>query len=451
MAKAKRESSIHRKKRINLISLGCPKNLVDSEVMLGLLHENGYELTTDTQHADIVIVNTCAFIEDAREESLQTIHTVANSTTSAQKLIVTGCLTQRYSDGLISELPQVDAFVGTGEFQHIVQVCERVQGDEPVFSLVDVPEFVYDHTTPRILSTAAHYAYLKIAEGCDNRCSFCSIPVIRGRHRSRPIESIVSEAEALVRKGVRELLLISQDTTFYGMDLYGAKKLPELLQQLGNISDLDWIRILYTYPTRIDEPLLETIAKTPNVCKYLDMPVQHMDDHVLKRMVRGTTGSRIRSKIQQIREWIPDITLRSTFIVGFPGETEEAFEDLLEFVNEVKFDHLGVFVYSPEENTPAARMRDPLPDAVKQARLNSIVKAQQAVAYEKRQRLIGERLRVLADGWDADAGLFYGRYEGQSPEIDDVVYILHDEVTSGEFYKVEITDVNGYDLVGRIL
>ena len=449
MAKAKRENQKDKATRVSLVSLGCPKNLVDSEVMLGLLHTEGYELTGDTETADIVIVNTCAFIEDAKQESIETIQAVADAGRSGQKLIVAGCLAQRYQDSLESELPQVNAYVGTGEFQHIATVCDRVQNQEPLFSLVNAPEFVYDHTIPRVLATARHYAYLKIAEGCDNTCSFCAIPAIRGKHRSRPIESILAEAEMLVRSGVHELVLISQDTTFYGVDLYGEKVLPQLLEQLGEIPDLDWVRILYAYPPLVDAPLLEAMAKTPNVCHYLDMPIQHIDDRMLKRMIRRTTGDNIRAKIQQIRASIPDITLRSTLIAGFPGETEEEFERLLDFASEARFDHLGVFAYSPEESTPAARMKEQIPDNIKQERVDRIVSQQQQIALSTREKLIGRRVSVLVDGWDGDQ--LYGRYEGQAPEIDDVIYLHGKPTQVGDFCKVEITDVNDYDLIGRIL
>ena len=488
-------------KKVALISLGCPKNLVDSEVMLGLLQQGGYELTSDEQKADILIINTCAFIESAKQESINTIVEFGDRA-NHQKIVVTGCLAQRYSDELAGALPEVSAFIGTGEFHKIVSVCDLLmegargyKGKEARWQegtgaskkqekprsliLVSSPRYLYDHLTPRVLSTPKHYAYLKIAEGCDNVCSFCTIPQLRGVHRSRSLDSLLAEAYYLAELGVRELVLISQDSTSYGVDLTGKQQLPKLLKKLTLIDGIKWIRVLYAYPTLVDEELLETMVTEKKVCKYLDIPIQHIHDDMLRRMIRKTTSAQSRAKIALIKHKVPDITLRSTVIVGFPGETEEHFKTLLDFIKEVEFDHLGVFAYSREEGTPAARMKEQLPEEVKQERVERLVEIQKKIAFQKRQSYIGKEMIVLLDGFDENSCVTYARTEGQAPEIDDVVYISSPteiraswvprfsgevsptkvghpaaypgKIPIGEFVSVRIMETYEYDFVGEVL
>ena len=431
-----------------LISLGCPKNLVDSEVMLGLLRESGYELTTDEEEADIFIVNTCSFIEPARHESVGVINRFLDG---GKKLVVTGCLAQQYADELAEELPEISALIGTGEFHRIVEICDLLDGNAHTLIEVSPPQYLYDQFTPRILATPRHYAYLKIAEGCDNRCSFCTIPQLRGKHRSRTLDSLLIEARSLAQKGVRELILISQDSTYYGMDRTGKGQLPALLRGLVKIEGLDWIRILYAYPTLIDEELLGVIATENKICKYLDIPYQHIHDDILRRMARHTTSRQLRSKLAQIKRAVPDITLRSTFIVGFPGETKEHFGALLDFLQEAEFDHLGVFAYSREENTPSAKLKGQVSEKVKEERVNRLVEIQRQIACRKRQSLVGKDVMVIVD--DVENSHFVARHEGQAPEIDDVVYINQMERANqiGGFMRVKIVGVYEFDLIGEVI
>lgn len=456
--------------KIGLISLGCPKNLVDSEVMLGLLQESGYELISDEHDADILIINTCAFIEDAIQESLDTIFDCIHNNRH-RKVVVAGCLAQRYAHKLAAELPEVSAFVGTGEFQNIARVCnlltkEEQQSGENTQPLIFVspPQYLYDHATPRILSTPKHYAYLKIAEGCDNRCSFCLIPQLRGVHRSRSIVSLLMEANHLADAGVRELVLISQDSTAYGfdtpsvtqpkgMDATGRQLLPTLLQELVHVDGIKWIRVLYAYPNLVDEALLEVIATEPKVCTYLDIPIQHIHDEILRKMIRRTTSAQLRAKIERIKRIVPDITLRSTVIVGFPRETETHFATLCDFIQKTEFDHLGVFAYSQEMGTPAARMKGQVPEAIKRERVDRLVEIQQQIAFQKRQRYIGQNFTVLVDSIDEAQNFLVARTEGQAPEIDDVVYIPMAKKTAaiGTFLPVRIVATHEYDLIGEVM
>jgi len=435
-------------RKVLLISLGCPKNLVDAEVMLGLLKEGGYELTTNEEEADIFVVNTCSFIETARQES---IGVIASFLDSGKKLVVTGCFAQQYADELAEELPEISALVGTGEFHRIAEICDLLDRNAQTLIVVSPPQYLYDQSTPRILATPRHYAYLKIAEGCDNRCSFCVIPQLRGKHRSRTLDSLLVEARCLAEKGVRELMLISQDSTYYGMDRTNKGQLPALLRELVKIEKLDWIRVLYTYPTLIDEELLEIIATENKICKYLDIPYQHIHDDILRRMVRRTTGRQLRAKLAQIKSAVPDITLRSTFIVGFPGETEEQFGELLDFLEEAEFDHLGVFAYSREENTPSAKLKGQMSEKVKEERVNRLVETQRKIAFRKRQRLVGKDVMVIAD--DVENSRLIARYEGQAPEIDDVVYIsqTNSEEQIGSFMRVKIVGTCEFDLIGEVI
>ncbi|MFQ6040335.1 MAG: 30S ribosomal protein S12 methylthiotransferase RimO [Candidatus Poribacteria bacterium] len=459
-------------KRIALISLGCPKNLVDSEVMLGLLRQGGYELTSDEQRADIVIINTCAFIESAKQESIDAI-IACSERVNHREIVVTGCLAQRYSDELVEALPEVSAFVGTGEFHQIVKICDLLtetatsKNRKPLI-LVSPPRYLYDHLTPRVLSTPKHYAYLKIAEGCDNKCSFCVIPQVRGVHRSRSLDSLLAEAHHLAESGVRELVLISQDSTSYGMDLKGRegltgkRLLPKLLKNLTRIDGIEWIRVLYAYPTSVDEELLDVMLTEEKVCAYLDIPIQHIHDDILRRMVRKTTSTQLHEKIALIKRKSPDMTLRSTVIVGFPGETQEHFNALLGFIKEVEFDHLGVFAYSREEGTPAARMKEQVLEEVKQERVERLVEIQKRIAFRKRRSCIGKEMSVLLDGFDENDGIMYARTEGQAPEIDDVVYIspptevghpaaYSGKISIGEFVPVRIVGTYEYDFIGEVL
>lgn len=437
-----------KKGKVLLISLGCPKNLVDSEVMLGLLQQGGYELTTDEEDADIFIVNTCSFIEPARQESIGLIRGLLESD---KKLVVTGCLAQQSASELAAEFPAINAFVGTGEFHRIVEICDVLDRRSQI--AVSSPQYLYDQDTPRILATPQHYAYLKIAEGCNNRCSFCIIPQLRGKYRSRGMDSLLAEARSLAEKGVRELILISQDSTYYGMDTTGERQLPVLLRELVKIEELDWIRILYTYPTLIDEELLAVMATEKKICRYLDIPYQHIHDDILRRMVRRTTSRELRSKLAQIKQAVPDITLRSTFIVGFPGETEDHFDALLAFLPEAEFDHLGVFAYSREENTPAAKLKGQLPPEVKEERVNRLSAVQRKIAFRQRQNLVGKALMAIVDG--VENGYFVARHEGQAPEIDDVVYIKKARNDSqnqiGEFIRVKIVGTQEFDLIGEVI
>lgn len=451
-------------KRVALISLGCPKNLVDSEVMLGLLQRGGYELTSDEQKADILIINTCAFIESAKQESIDTIIARCERA-NHQKIVVTGCLAQRYSDELAETLPEVSVFVGTGEFHQIVKVCDLLTetatstNGKPLI-LISSPQYLYDHLTPRVLSTPKHYAYLKIAEGCDKRCSFCTIPQMRGVHRSRSLDSLLAEARHLAESGVRELILISQDSTSYGMDLTGKRLLPKLLKNLTQVDGIEWIRVLYAYPTLVDEELLDVIVTEKKVCGYLDIPIQHIHDDILRRMVRKTTSAQLRRRITLIKHKAPDITLRSTVIVGFPGETEEHFKTLLDFIQEMEFDHLGVFAYSKEGGTPASKMKGQLPEEVKRERVERLIEIQKNIAFQKRRSYIGNEMIVLLDGFDENNCVVYARTEGQAPEIDDVVYIssptevaypYSGKISIGEFVPVKIVGTYEYDFIGEVV
>ncbi len=439
--------------RVGIISLGCTKNLVDSEVMLGLLKENGYEITPDEKDADILIVNTCAFIDSAKQESIDTINQLTSSDgKSGKKIIVTGCLAQRYSSQLEEQLgDKIHALVGAGDFHYILDVCKAVLNGKRTFSRVSqTPTYIYDHRTPRLRATPPHFAYVKIAEGCNNCCSYCVIPQVRGRYRSRSAESVVAETSSLVQSGVREVNLIAQDTTYYGQDLGGAVNLSSLLRKLICIPDLSWIRILYGHPAHISDELLVLMAEEEKICSYIDLPIQHIHDGILKRMGRRTTQFQIRALISKIRSIIPDVTLRTSLIVGFPGETEQQFKELMQFVEEAQFDHLGVFAYSAEEGTKAGDMSDQVPESVKEERLDRVAELHEFIAAKKRQRLIGQQKVVLVDKGGSQA---MGRTQGQAPEIDDVVYITDgDGCERGEFVNLEITDTCGtYDLMGRLI
>ncbi|NWF93458.1 MAG: 30S ribosomal protein S12 methylthiotransferase RimO [Syntrophaceae bacterium] len=437
------------KERVCLVSLGCPKNLVDSEVILGLVSREGYLLTTHPSEAEIIIVNTCAFIEDATKEAIETILSLTSykKRGSCRLLVVSGCLPQRYGKILEKELPEVDLFVGTGDFQRLPQILKG-KGKKTFLSK---PSFLYDEKTPRLLSTPPSSAYLKIAEGCSNRCTFCTVPKIRGPYRSRKIRSILEEASRLAEQGVEELVLVAQDTTVYGKDLRDGTSLEKLLRGLLRVEGLRWIRLLYAYP-RMDyftDGLLELMAREKRICPYLDLPVQHIDNEILKRMGRRAKGEEIRSLLQRIRTFIPAISLRSSVIVGFPGEGEGQFKALLDFVEESRFDHLGAFKYSPEEGTPASRLRDPIPEAVKEERLRTLMKVQRKISFEKYRQMVGKKMEVLVEGPNDSGGLLRGRIQTQAPEIDGCVF-LRGRARPGDWVEARITEALPYDLVGEI-
>ena len=437
---------------ILLVSLGCDKNLVDSEMMLGMLRQKGYSFTDDENDADIVVVNTCCFIGDAKEESINTLLEMAElkKTGQIKALIAAGCLAQRYREEIQKEIPEVDAVIGTMALEDISEAIEETlagRGQNHYRDLNSRPPFTRD----RVLTTGGHFAYLKIAEGCNKRCTYCIIPKVRGDYRSIPMEELIAQAKNLGEKGVRELILVAQETTLYGVDLYGEKYLPRLLHELAKISDIYWIRILYCYPEEITEELIETIATEPKVCHYLDIPIQHASDSVLKRMGRRTNQEELRQWIGKLRQRIPDICLRTTLISGFPGETQEDFEELYRFVNEMEFDRLGVFPYSQEEDTKAAEMPDQIPEEVKEARRDELMELQQAIAFEKAESMVGRVLEVMVEGKVADEDVYVTRTYRDAPNVDGYLFLdATATLMTGDFVKVLVTDSNEYDLRGEI-
>ena len=435
--------------KIALESLGCSKNLVDAEIMMGILNEKGYRLTGDFDEADVIIVNTCGFIESAKQESIDTILDFADlkQTGNLKLLIVTGCLAQRYADELKEEIPKIDAIVGTGSYQNIDEIIGKLKEEHQIVSLNNI-EFAYDETLPRYVSTPSHMAYLKIGEGCDNKCTYCIIPKLRGKYRSRKMEDIISEAKKLAEMGVKELIVIAQDTTKYGVDLYGEERLAELLEELAQIDGFKWIRVMYSYPESITEKLVNVISKYDNICNYFDMPIQHASNRILKLMNRKTTKEDIMSKVEMIRNIIPDATLRTSIIVGFPGETDEDFEELVDFVKEVEFDKLGVFTYSREEDTPADRLPNHIEEEVKLERQERLMLVQQAISEQKNNQKIGNKYEVLVEEQIED-NVYIGRTMYDAEEIDAIVYIKSiRNLQVGEFVDVVITDALEYDLMG---
>ncbi len=455
--------------KIGFVSLGCPKNLVDSEVMLGMAEKDGHEITADASEADVLVVNTCAFIDRAKAESIDTILEMAalKKQAAGRKLVVTGCLAERYRDELKKEIPEIDAIYGTGEVEGLATFMSGAANREPaaakalpfytkppVFG-VDLPTYIYDADTPRKRVTPGHYAYVKIAEGCDYKCAFCIIPKMRGHYRSRSIDSIVKEARQLASQGVKELLLISQDTTFYGIDRGERGALPKLLRALNGVDGIEWIRLLYLYPTTITSEVIEAIADLDKVVKYIDLPLQHASDSVLKRMKRpGTRKSYVRL-LDNIRTRIPNVALRTTFIVGFPGETAEDFAELEAFISEVGFDHVGVFTYSHEEGTSAHDLKDDVPAATKRKRQERLMSRQRDIVAARQQARLGERTRLVVDGQSPEHELvLQGRLPGQAPEIDPVAYLTECDPSSlakGAFIDVEIVGAQDYDLIARPL
>jgi ribosomal protein S12 methylthiotransferase len=436
--------------QIHFISLGCPKNLVDAEVMLGLLTQQGHTFTTDPASADIIIVNTCAFIEDAKKEAIGTILEMAEHKRAGRcsMLVVAGCLPQRYRDEAEKLFPEVDAFVGAGEFHRIADVVDANAAGARVH--VGRPTYLYDHTTPRVQATPPHRAYIKIAEGCFHPCSFCIIPKIRGGFRSRQLTSIVEEACGMLARGVREINLVGQDTTAYGRDV--GSDLASLLAHLAELDGEKWIRFLYAYPHDFPERVIDVMRDRADVCKYLDIPIQHISERVLAAMRRKGEGAEIRRLLDRLRERVPGIALRTSVIVGFPGETEAEFRELLAFVREARFDHLGVFTYSPEEGTAAFKLPKRVPAKIAEERRCLIMEAQQGIAAAKNAANVGRRIRVLVEGPSEESELLIAaRHEGQAPDIDGVVYINDGDPPVGDFCTVEITEAHDYDLVGRVV
>ncbi|NPV79883.1 MAG: 30S ribosomal protein S12 methylthiotransferase RimO [Firmicutes bacterium] len=442
--------------RIGLVSLGCAKNLVDSEVMLGMLKEAGFEIVPEGEEADIAIVNTCGFILPAKEESIGETLKLAELKNAGKlkALIMTGCLPQRYADELAKEMPEVDAFLGPDQIPAIVRVIREILEQGRVEKPIQIPEprYIYGHETPRLLLTPPYTAYIKIAEGCDNRCSYCVIPSIRGRFRSRAIESIVMEAQRLVSNGVKELVLVAQDTTRYGEDLYGRWALAELLRDLASINGVEWVRFLYTYPTRITDELISVVASEPKVCKYFDVPLQHADDGILRLMGRRNTCRDARELIQRLREQIPGVCIRSTFIVGFPGEIKEAFDNLLHFLEDMRLDRVGIFVYSEEEGSPAENLPGKVPQDVAEDRYHQAMLLQQRISRERLRERIGEVTRVLIEGLSEESELVSrGRSQKEAPEIDGSIFIGDATLAPGTFRTVKIIDSSDYDLIGEVI
>ena len=437
------------------ISLGCDKNLVDSERMLGSLARRGYGFTNERELADIAIVNTCCFINDAKEESIQAILEVAElkKTGRLQFLIVTGCLAQRYQEEIHAEIEEVDAVLGTAATDCLADVLDDVRAGRGRNCFPDLNGVSQTVSDRRYLTTGGHYAHLKIAEGCDKHCTYCIIPQIRGRYRSVPVETLLAEAEQLAADGVKELILVAQETTLYGVDLYGKKSLPLLLRKLCGIEGLKWIRILYCYPEEITDELIETIKSEEKICHYLDIPIQHASDSILGRMGRKTSRKQLQEMIEKLRREIPDICLRTTLITGFPGETQADYETLYRFVNEMEFDRLGVFAYSPEEGTPAAEMEGQIPEEVKQARREELMELQQAVAFDRAEEIAveGPVLDVFVEGWLAKEEVYVTRTYKDAPDVDGLLFLHADrELMSGDFVRAKVTGFHEYDLTGEI-
>ena len=439
--------------KILFISLGCDKNLVDSEVMLKLLEEKGYQFTDDETEADVIVINTCCFIGDAKEESVNTILEMAEyrKSGSCKALIVTGCLAQRYQKEILDEIEEVDAVLGTASYDAVAEAVEKVLGGQKELHFESIDRLVPDQGG-RVLTTGGHYAYLKIAEGCDKRCTYCIIPKLRGHFRSVPEEQLLAEAQRLADQGVKELILVAQETTVYGVDLYGEKRLPQLLTKLARVPGIRWIRVQYCYPEEITEELIQVIKNEPKVCHYLDLPIQHASDRILKRMGRRTTQADLRRIIGRLREEIPDICLRTTLISGFPGETEDDHEELMRFVDDCEFDRLGVFPYSAEEDTPAASMPDQIPEEVKEERRAELMELQQEIAFEKAEEMAGRELTVMIEGKVADENAYVGRTYKDAPGVDGYLFLNTDEtLMSGDFARVRVTGALEYDLIGELI
>ena len=444
---------------ILFISLGCDKNLVDTEVMLGILAKKGHQMVDDETLADIIIVNTCCFIHDAKEESIQNILEMAQLKEEGRlkALIVTGCLAQRYKEEILQEIPEVDAVLGTTSYEEIGNVIDGILSDSPMergdarMIMKDI-DYLPETDVRRLVTTGGHFAYLKIAEGCDKHCTYCIIPKIRGDFRSVPMERLLAEACQLAEEGVKELILVAQETTLYGKDIYGEKRLPQLLRELCKIKGLRWIRILYCYPEEITDELIQVMRDEPKICHYLDLPIQHASNDILKRMGRRTSKEQLACIIGKLRREIPDIAIRTTLITGFPGETQEQHEELMEFVDEMEFERLGVFPYSPEEDTPAAEMPDQIPEEVKEDRQAELMELQQDIVFEQAEEMIGKELLVMIEGKIADENAYVGRTYRDAPNVDGLIFVNTDEeLMSGDFARVKVTGALEYDLIGELL
>ena len=447
-------------KKVGFVSLGCPKNLVDSEVMMGHLKQSGYEITADAADAETVVVNTCGFIDSAKKESIEAILEAARLKTEghAKRLVVAGCLVERYRDELKAEMPEVDAFIGTNQINDILKVCDPQTNTRslPIVQLGNQSAtYLYDESTPRVLATPSHYAFVKIAEGCDRPCAFCFIPQMRGHFRSRRFGSIVAEAHQLAEEGVKEIILVAQDSSRYGEDLGKPDALARLLRELARVEGIEWVRVMYTYPTHISDAFLDVLAEEPRAVKYLDMPLQHASQNVLKLMKRGGNRKSLERLIHRVRQRVPGIAVRTTFISGFPGETEADFEELMGFIKDVEFDRVGVFTYSDEEGTPAFALPDKVPGRIAARRRTALMKQQARISRRRNKARVGETVRVLFEGESKESELLWqGRMETQAPDIDGCVLIndVPDGVlpSPGDFVNVEITEAHEYDLIGRI-
>ncbi|MBQ8510127.1 MAG: 30S ribosomal protein S12 methylthiotransferase RimO [Clostridia bacterium] len=436
--------------KVGFVSLGCPKNQLDTEVMLHELYDAGFEIVSEDIDADVIVVNTCAFIESAKQESIDNIIDVGwlKKNRTLKAIVVTGCLAERYRDAIFDELPEVDAVLGVGSIHHIVEAVKSAAAGKRFSSYEDKNDVKLGGE--RIVTTSDYFAYLKVAEGCDNHCAYCAIPSIRGRYRSRTMEELVEEAKTMEGLGVKELCVIAQDTTRYGQDLYGEFKLAELLNRITEETSIPWIRVLYCYPDKITDELIDVLANNPRVLKYIDLPIQHISDHMLKAMNRHGDSALIRSVVKKLRERVPGIVIRTTLIVGFPGETEEDFTELCEYVKEAKFDRLGAFPYSREEGTPAYDFDDQIDEQTKQDRYDIVMQTQGNITDELKEKRVGQTIEVLCEGYDPVSETFYGRSEADAAEIDGKVYFhaKKNSVAEGEFVKVKITEAVDYDLVG---
>ena len=438
---------------ILFVSLGCDKNLVDTEVMLGLLAKHGHQMVDSEEMADVIVINTCCFIHDAKEESIQTIFEMAEykKEGTCKVLIVTGCLAQRYKQEILDEIEEVDAVLGTTSYDKIVEAINEAMEGHRSLQMEDI-DVLPEVDSQRLVTTGGHFAYLKIAEGCDKHCTYCIIPKIRGNFRSVPMERLLKEAQSLVEQGVKELILVAQETTLYGKDLYGEKSLPRLLKELCKISGLYWIRILYCYPEEITDELIQVIKEEDKICNYLDLPIQHASNDILKRMGRRTSKEQLVEIVGKLRREIPDIAIRTTLITGFPGETQEQHEELMEFVDEMEFDRLGVFTYSPEEDTPAATFADQIEESVKEDRQADLMELQQEIAFELAEEMIGKEVLVMIEGKVADENAYVGRTYKDAPNVDGLIFVEADEeLMSGDFAKVRVTGALEYDLIGEII
>ncbi len=438
---------------ILFVSLGCDKNLVDTEVMLGMLATRGYQMIDDETQADIIVINTCCFIHDAKEESIQTILEMAEYKKEGRlkALIVTGCLAQRYKQEIVEEIPEVDAILGTTSYDRILEVVDEALKGHVSIEMSDIDALPLVESK-RLVTTGGHFAYLKIAEGCDKHCTYCIIPKIRGNYRSVPMERLLKEAEELAQQGVKELILVAQETTLYGQDLYGEKSLHKLLQRLCQINGIRWIRILYCYPEEITEDLIKVMKEEDKICNYLDLPIQHANDSILKKMGRRTSKQQLVEIIETLRREIPDIAIRTTLITGFPGETKEEHEELLEFVDTMEFDRLGVFTYSPEEDTPAATMSDQIEEEIKLERQAELMELQQDIAFDLAEQMIGKEVLVMIEGKVADEDAYVGRTYKDAPNVDGFIFVnTREELMSGDYVKVKVTGALEYDLIGEIV